>query len=485
MDCAHYHADTNSGESQRRLRPRSLIMGLDICPILESGQQSRKDLQIMSNEKQNKNEVRQESHGNQSPNVVGDDAKIKYDNRKIDKRKIDKRKFFNISGSAFGMIAISAVAVIAIGVQQFNYWSERKDNEALVKSLSAEIPNSGLLPENWEAMREYYEDELLVQMTAGIRGVKNDIKKQLDRGEFDDALKAARTASRAAADAAVGDDDWLSNSDKAALAFVQGGIFFLKSQYKNALKQYENALVYIESDDTGLNDKDRNDLKIHYQNAIGMLELTRDELDAAKIAFQLALDTNPEDPANIAIGNNNLGKVWYKITNTDQAIVHFKEAKAAVKKGSILDADITNNLAAAYEYDLECDLAQDLYKQAANIYEKIGLKQNRRYANTLSNQGISLIQCDEAYEEGIQKLNDALKIRTDALVEKEDPSVAYQYYNLGVAYSIVGKYDDAKNSFEISERIFDDTLQDPDHRASEMVSERLTEVNARLTELNN
>lgn len=404
-------------------------------------------------------DLRQESHGNQSPNVAGDHATIEYDNR----RKVI------IKGSAFGT---AAALIIALAVIFISYLKDNTE-QPVVEEVAKRVYDSKLDPEKWGARLDY-DRELVTQMQDEME-FEPSVLTPLNMGNLEGASDEAllKIPERA-------------NGDKAALYFVQGGVDYLNFNYNDALDSYEKAFKLASDIDQ----------KIRFKNAIGMVELARDRAEEAKLAFQAALELNKDnshDYKNIAASNNNLGKAWFRDKDDNpeaipEAIKYFEAAIEAaedfVKQGGrkaaryVGVADYSNNLAAAYDEDMRCEEAENLYKDSQTIYAKNledGYNKASKVANTFSNQGILLSICMGKYDEAIAKLNEAIDIRINALGEIH-PSVAFEYFNKAVVYQQQGKKEQAIEWYEKSKDIFVKANINPDNKVYSNLADRLYDL---------
>ena len=138
------------------------------------------------------------------------------------------------------------------------------------------------------------------------------------------------------------------------------------------------------------------------------------------------------------------------IGNSYQQLGYLDNAKKAFKSAIKLDSNniaAINNLANTYKFEKE-------YEKSKNLYERALSKKNN-YLNALLNYGVLKIEFNK-HNDGIKLINKCLEI------DKKNP---YVYYNLGIGYSEIGNFKEAKINFEKVLKI-DPLLTEADQKIS-------------------
>ena len=145
--------------------------------------------------------------------------------------------------------------------------------------------------------------------------------------------------------------------------------------------------------------------------------LDRKDLKKAKKIYEIILLSQP----NNLDANNNIGLIFYKLGNFEEAIIFFK--KAISIDPNFYEAH--SNLGAVYKI-------QKKYDEAKEIYNKIIII-NPNYAQAYNNLGV-------IFEE--QNKFDQSKSYYKKAIEINPKSIEFNY-NLGNIYSKLNKFDDA------------------------------------------
>ena len=210
-------------------------------------------------------------------------------------------------------------------------------------------------------------------------------------------------------------------------------------QYKNAIKNYKEALVIARK-------LDRKDYISAYLNNIGRVYNSRGQYDKAIKCYEEALAINKklQRKADIAGVLNNIGMVYDSWGQYDKAKEYYEEALAIARKLELkeLIATSLNNIGTVYDIWGKYYIAIELYKEALTINEK--LQREAKIAACLNNIGeayISLGEHDKAIEYHEEALAIARKLELKELITTS-------LNNIGTVYSSKGQYDKAMKCYK-------------------------------------
>jgi len=258
-----------------------------------------------------------------------------------------------------------------------------------------------------------------------------------------------------------------------AVAFNIKGIYFAqKSEYNNAIKNFENALQFYNAigdingkanalNNLGLIKQNQGDyLKaIQYftnslyiyekidnkkniassQNNIGLVFLTQGDLLKAEEYFNKSLATNKliNHKLGAAACLNNLGLIYFKKGLNEKSIFYYKKSYNIVEqlgdKNKI--ASSLNNIGEVYFSNKDFSNAYAYFKQSMHIKEATGNKQG--LAATLINIG-NIHEHNKEISEALLMYNKALKIAQDIGADEEIKNAAEKLYDV---YQKLGKYE--------------------------------------------
>lgn len=429
-------------------------------------------------------EIRQESTGDQSPNVVSEGpVTISYNTRK----------------TAIGAAALVAVlAVVVILLILYYKRDEEEQQRAIVAAIEKRVVEAVRNNREVEELVEggqletlvYRQVELLAEMKSQIEGFRYevDVEALLNEVRLEEAEKWVKESYRTI------EYDPEKAPRAAAEAFVLGGIESLRFEYDLARKYFREAI-------------DLNPENSLYHRQLGSLELLhgkgRADYAAARIEFEKALqirfcelgepdsqavptliDTcdlevaptlrdacdaeimstpNRAPDSEVAIVLNELGKAWYKYPHFIKANCYYERA-LEIRRETGGDRDVgvaavLNNIGIVLDRLRRNTDAREKFDEALDIYE---LNENRdwAYANTLHNRGASWFD-SEKLGNARKDFERAFDVRKEVLGTKH-PDTASSLYSLGnVAMELEDKAA-ALEYYREAHGILEDTLG-PDH----------------------
>ncbi|MEE0937280.1 MAG: tetratricopeptide repeat protein [Bacteroidales bacterium] len=161
-------------------------------------------------------------------------------------------------------------------------------------------------------------------------------------------------------------------------------------------------------------------------------------------SIQISEETNGKNDMT-AMSYNNLGQVYYKSENYDDALKYFNKAfeiyKVVLEKNNPLIATCYNNIGLIYSYLEKYDKALDYHNKALEIKKEVYGEMHRSTAASYDNIGIVF--------EGLEEYDTALKFSSYALeifkevLDENDPQIAGCYNNIGIDYQDLRDYDKA------------------------------------------
>ncbi len=231
--------------------------------------------------------------------------------------------------------------------------------------------------------------------------------------------------------------------DKAGVALVSLNL----GKFYNDHAKYDDALKILNSALTQFRDLGDQASQAICLNNIGTAEFQLGNLQAALTYYQQALDINEKLKVSdgIALALHNLADTNRKLGQYDVAITQYLKtidtARTAGDQSSVALASTSLGelFATQGQYSRSLKSYEDAIKgfQATNDQTRLMASALGGYGNVLSMVGRE--------EEGQQKLQDALKIATDA---KSDTSIAQTLNWLGDSYTYAGAFGDAKQQYD-------------------------------------
>jgi len=160
------------------------------------------------------------------------------------------------------------------------------------------------------------------------------------------------------------------------------------------------------------------------QNYLGLTYQKKGRNDLAVIHLKKAIELRPD----YSIAKNNLGTVYIDMKQWDLAIPCFKEAAEDLTYQTPHRA--LNNLGLVYFNKRDYPLAEKYYRKA--------IEYNPQFVNSLLGLARALMAM-EKYSEAIHFLEKGVSLA---------PQFPHLYYYLGEAYSLSGRYDQARKSYD-------------------------------------
>jgi tetratricopeptide (TPR) repeat protein len=187
--------------------------------------------------------------------------------------------------------------------------------------------------------------------------------------------------------------------------------YMAENDYTSALKTLQKA-EKIYSDDAEL------------QNHLGLTYKAKGRSDLALIHFKKAVDLRPD----YSVAKKNLGTVYMDMAQWDRAIPYLKDAAEDLTYETPHRA--LSNLGWVY-YNKRA------YRQA-EIYYRKALEYQPKFVLALRGLAVCLI-ATEKYSEAIDFLEQAVSLA---------PQIPHLYFDLGEAYSLSGRYDKPRKSYD-------------------------------------
>ncbi len=189
-----------------------------------------------------------------------------------------------------------------------------------------------------------------------------------------------------------------------------GSEYYNEGDYTTALKNFLEA-EKLNADDPELH------------NYLGLTYQAKRRPDLAVVHLKKAIELRPD----YSIAKNNLGTVYMELKQWDLAIPYFKEAAADLTYETPHRA--LSNLGGVYYNKRD-------YQQA-EYYYRMALDAKPKFVLALHGLGMTLI-ATEKYTEAVDQLERAVSLA---------PRVPRLYYDLGEAYSLSGRYQKARESY--------------------------------------
>ncbi len=209
-----------------------------------------------------------------------------------------------------------------------------------------------------------------------------------------------------------------------------GNCYWTKSNYKQAIENYEKALAYF----TKLGKKES--IALSYSNIASVLQ-QQGNLNEAMVYYNkaLVLEENSSTKNHLAKILNNIGIVYYQVGNYPLATQHFLKSLAIreEKQDKAGIAACLHTLGLVYTQDEQYEKAYEVYQKSIVIKKE--LIDLHGEANSLNNIAI-LYTKQKRYEEALKIYNDLLTIRNQ-LNDMQGKSIAL----LGLAEIFFKKKD--------------------------------------------
>ena len=177
---------------------------------------------------------------------------------------------------------------------------------------------------------------------------------------------------------------------------------------------------------------------------------------------------------------NNIGVVYYNLSEYDDALKYYKDALKIQEK--VLGeehpdtATSYNNIGIVY-YDLgKYEDALKYYKDALKIQEKVLGEEHPDTATSYNNIGSADCKLGK-YDKALDNFTKALKIQEKVLGE-EHTDTAMTYHNIGSVDRKLGKYDEALEYYDKALEIFQSELGN-EHPYTKSVIENISLVKAK------
>ncbi|EZH73907.1 hypothetical protein ATO12_13570 [Aquimarina atlantica] len=221
---------------------------------------------------------------------------------------------------------------------------------------------------------------------------------------------------------------------KAKVSYLRGVIFSAQSEFDQAIKSFNDAILLYESINLkkGISKCYRGvGITTYYNNEY------RKSIEYHKKSIQI--DTEINDEKNTAVSLKYIAYAYSDMSNYDEALRYFNKALTINKKYNN-EAEISscyNNIGILYHEKGNNPLALEYYNKSLFISKKI--KDTTAISKALNNIGI-IYKGNQQYEKAIQNYKESLKIE-EKVGNKRYISKALN--NLGIVYNRKG---DSKNA---------------------------------------
>jgi len=444
------------------------------------------------------NDVKQESHGSQSPNIStrGGAVSIIYNNWKM---------------------AVGAIVLVLAVVVVFIWWNTREQTEVLgtktdelgTKTDALVTTTTELVTTTNELSKKFDDlmignlkvtdpkvlgqgeiepfvaraNELLIEMKLQVEGIegyehKDVVLELLNADTLTE--KMLGDAEEILMDSFLGyiesDTNPETRQRAATEAFIIGAIGTLKFDYDLARDYYgeataldpENSLYWTELGSLELTFAQTDEAIRHFEQALSLrIDLNEKGCPSADALDAMSLvASDPVASALVASSLNDLGTAWYRKKNYFGAIDCYEQTLSLrVGLRDQLDPDIEaelavaavyNNVGMVYDHIGDNEIARDMYYQEAlDIYEELE-HEDWEYANTLHNMGVSWYE-SQKYKRANNRFLDSLKFRLKDL-GGEHPDVASNLESLGLTSLALGEKEEAIKYYRDSIPIYQKSL---------------------------
>ena len=340
------------------------------------------------------------------------------------------------SGLQTNQLSESLDTIIKLLAEKENKIKELIENKNNLPDVSKQL-------EKLEVEKENIRRELLAnrEMVEQLTKEKEELKKQLAPQIKHDSLKA-KAFSEIEKGNYIEAENYLKESAKDSIEEA-ASTFFELGKLKKLQLQYKDAFTYME---LAAKVDSQN---IFYLNEAGLLSLTMGlnsvAFDFFKKALLVSKENRGEENASIAALYNNLGSVYRRKGEFDNAIEFYEKALSIDKKlfGNENPRIATryNNLGSVYTKKGELDKAIQYSDQALAIFKKFHEDEHSDIATCYNNLGLAY-RSKGKLDKAIEFYEKALSI-DKKLFGDENPRIATRYNNLGSVYTKKGELDKA------------------------------------------
>lgn len=251
----------------------------------------------------------------------------------------------------------------------------------------------------------------------------------------------------------------------------------IESRKKEAWDCYETADKV--ANEVGYNKKDYVELLFRYGKFLNRYAYFK-EAETVYIRLISLCEEIDEKGEQTAGAYNNIGVVYYNLSEYDDALKYYGKALEIRKK--VLGAkhpdtaNSYNNIGIVY-YDLgKYEDALKYYKDALKIQEKVLGEEHPDTATSYNNIGSAYCKLGK-YNKALKNFTRALQIQEKVLGE-EHTDTAMTYHNIGSVDRKLGKYDEALEYYDKALKIFQSKLGS-EHSYTKSVIENISLVKAK------
>lgn len=158
-----------------------------------------------------------------------------------------------------------------------------------------------------------------------------------------------------------------------------------------------------------------------------------------------------QDTAGLVVINNNLGAIYDRLQDYENALTYFFEASDLLNRMqpdeqvSLRRASVFNNIGNVYQTNGDISSAAQYYEKALSIAQEAGI--GRVEGIALNNLGKLYLVDIGDYDKAIEYLNKGLEVR---IAEGDKADISKSYNVLSSYYLTVGELEKAKESVETS-----------------------------------
>ena len=158
-----------------------------------------------------------------------------------------------------------------------------------------------------------------------------------------------------------------------------------------------------------------------------------------------------QDTAGLVVINNNLGAIYDRLQDYENALTYFFEASDLLNRMqpdeqvSLRRASVFNNIGNVYQTNGDISSAAQYYEKALSIAQEAGI--GRVEGIALNNLGKLYLVDIGDYDKAIEYLNKGLEVR---IAEGDKAEISKSYNVLSSYYLTVGELEKAKESVETS-----------------------------------
>ena len=232
----------------------------------------------------------------------------------------------------------------------------------------------------------------------------------------------------------------------------------IEERVAKTLEIYEEADAFAQ--EINYDQKKFIDFLLHYSKFLRIYAHYDKAIDVYNRLIKLCEDVYGKDNSVTAWSYNNIGIVYYNLSEYNKALEYFKLALDIKEKVWGKEHPDTaksyNNIGIVHNDRGEYDKALEYYKRASDIRERVLGKEHPETAGSYDNIGSVYSDLGE-YDKALEYHKKALVIE-EKVLGKEHPETAPTYNNIGIVYKNRGDYDKAleyhKKALVIEEKVF-------------------------------